>query len=508
MVRSKPSEPTQRSRVFISYRRDDCGGHAGRLYDKLCQHFGADRIFMDIDTIELGEDFKKAIEDAVGSCDVLLALIGKNWLSSTSDGTSRRLDKKDDFVRLEIATALKRGIRVIPILVQGAAMPSAEDLPNGLREMSSRNALSISDLHWKSETYHLIEVIEKNVSSNRSNQPSTPQRRPVINKRIIFVAVAVIVGLGLGAIWILSKVNIVDGPVSQIRDNANDSTTPTVMPSALPTATPASGVVSATPNLPQRAIEPKPLVTNRVGIELVYIPPGKFIMGSENGDPDEKPVRWVTIRNGFYMGRYEVTQAQWQAVMAAQPSEVKGDQSPVEQVSWYDVQEFLRRLTAQNDGFMYRLPSEAEWEYACRAGTTGDYAGRLDEIAWYANNSGRQYIDMAQIFQKDRRLYSQKLADNGNLTHPVGQMQSNAFGLYDMHGNVWEWCEDYYHGSYSGAPTDGSPWLSGGDGKRQVLRGGSWLDHATTLRSASRHPSEPEVRYKSIGLRVVAVARR
>ena len=132
------------------------------------------------------------------------------------------------------------------------------------------------------------------------------------------------------------------------------------------------------------------------------------------------------------MGRYEVTQAQWQAVMGNNPSNFKGcDQCPVETVSWDDAQEFIRKLNAQNDGYKYRLPSEAEWEYACRAGTTGDYAGNLDEMAWYGKNSGGK-------------------------THSVGQKQANGLGLYDMHGNVWEWVEDRYHHNYNRAPTDGS----------------------------------------------------
>ena len=156
---------------------------------------------------------------------------------------------------------------------------------------------------------------------------------------------------------------------------------------------------------------------------------------------------------------------------------------PVETVSWDDTQKFIERLNGMNDGYTYRLPTEAEWEYACRAGTTGDYAGNLTEMAWYSENSG-------------------------NKTHAVGGKQPNAWGLADMHGNVWEWCQDWYHETYYGAPTDGSAWLSGGEQKYRVLRGGSWSPDASGLRSAARgNDLSPGYSNLFIGFRLVAVVR-
>ena len=222
-----------------------------------------------------------------------------------------------------------------------------------------------------------------------------------------------------------------------------------------------------------------PLVVNGVSMEFVPIPKGEFMMGSESREaiPDEKPVHRVRITKAFEMGRYQVTQAQWEAVMGSTPSYFKGADRPVEQVSWNDAQEFLSKLNARNDGYRYRLPTEAEWEYAARAGTTGDNAADLDSVAWYSINS-----------------YSQ--------THSVGQKQASAWGLYDMQGNVWEWCQDWYDDSYyrnSPAKDPQGP----SSGSLRVLRGGSWVGSAWSVRVAVRVRSYPVYRSDSGGFRCV-----
>jgi hypothetical protein len=168
----------ERAKIFVSYRRDDCAGHAGRLYDRLCDRFGANRIFMDVDSIEPGEDFVEVIDKTVGSCNILLAVIGREWLSSSLDG-KRRLDDSADFVRLEIATALRREIRVIPVLVQGAAMPEAKDLPDDLKRLARRNALDVDDLHWHAGIERLIGTIEKLVEKGApAAVPAGPESSP------------------------------------------------------------------------------------------------------------------------------------------------------------------------------------------------------------------------------------------------------------------------------------------------------------------------------------------
>ncbi|HEU4679086.1 MAG TPA: toll/interleukin-1 receptor domain-containing protein, partial [Terrimicrobiaceae bacterium] len=147
--------------IFISYRRDDSAAFAGRMYDRLESHLGPNRIFMDVDTIDLGVDFVDAIEKSVGSCDALIAVIGKNWLISADKEGRRRLDNPEDFVRLEIATALRRGVRVIPVLVDGATLPRSTDLPEDLRYLARRQALEIRHERFKDDCGRLIAALER-----------------------------------------------------------------------------------------------------------------------------------------------------------------------------------------------------------------------------------------------------------------------------------------------------------------------------------------------------------
>ncbi len=148
------------AKIFISYRRDDSAGHAGRLYDRLEGRFGQGQVFMDVDDIELGLDFVQVVQQAVNSCDGLIAVIGREWLQASDAGGARRLEDPEDLVKLEIAAALERGIRVIPVLVQGAQMPRATDLPEDLKGLASRNVLEISDTRFRADVDRLIETLE------------------------------------------------------------------------------------------------------------------------------------------------------------------------------------------------------------------------------------------------------------------------------------------------------------------------------------------------------------
>jgi eukaryotic-like serine/threonine-protein kinase len=222
-----------------------------------------------------------------------------------------------------------------------------------------------------------------------------------------------------------------------------------------------------------------------ITLEMVAIPAGEFMMGSPAGELErsdsEGPQRRVKIV-GFYMGRFTVTQAQWQAVMGNNPARFKGENHPVEQVSWNDAQEFCKKLS-QLTRRTYRLPSEAEWEYACRAGTTTPFHFGPTITPELANYDGNYAYGSGQTGQFR------------NQTAPVGSFPANGFGLYDMHGNVWEWCLDHWHENYSGAPTDGSAWVENGNSSLRVLRGGSWYNSPGHCRSAPRLRNNPEDRY-------------
>ncbi len=251
------------------------------------------------------------------------------------------------------------------------------------------------------------------------------------------------------------------------------------------------------------------LLPGGVPLELVRIPAGSFQMGSPNTersrDSDEGPVQTVTINDDFYMGKYEVTQAQWLAVMESWPSTAPsssygvGDNYPAYYVSWNDAQNFIGALNAHitNTGqgpATVRLPSEAEWEYACRAGTqTRFYFGDSLSVGDYCEDDGIRSQYMWYCGNNDP--YGSK---------PVGGKLPNAFGLHDMSGNVWEWCQDWYHSSYTGAPADGSAWESP-TGSYRVFRGGSWLSYAGYCRSANRGGYSPGARSISLGFRLAAL---
>lgn len=244
-----------------------------------------------------------------------------------------------------------------------------------------------------------------------------------------------------------------------------------------------------------------------VTLEMVAIPGGTFLMGSpetesERSD-DEGPQHLVTVKP-FSMGKYPVTQAQWQAVAAlpqvARPldpdsSSFKGASRPVDEVCWYDAVEFCARLSrfTRRD---YRLPSEAEWEYACRAGTTSPFHFGETITPGLANYNGNETYGFGP-----NGKYRQE-------TTPVGNFQlANAFGLYDMHGNVWEWCYDHWHDNYKGAPSDGSAWLSDDENSCRLLRGGSWYFDPGVCRSAFRTDVVPSRKYSyGIGFRVVCAS--
>ncbi len=219
---------------------------------------------------------------------------------------------------------------------------------------------------------------------------------------------------------------------------------------------------------------------NSLGMQFAYIQPGTFKMGSKKANYELKPVHQVTLSKGFYMQTTEVTQGQWWELMRTNPSHNRecGDNCPVETVSWDDAKEFIKRLNLKEDTKKYRLPTEAEWEYACRAESTTLYSNgnNLDEIGWYKENSGRK-------------------------THPVAEKKVNNWGLYDMHGNVNEWCEDWYDEYSSADVTDP---VGPSRGANRVQRSGNARDKAKYCLSASRDYGNPERGFYNDGFRIVS----
>jgi formylglycine-generating enzyme required for sulfatase activity len=427
------------SKIFLSYRRQDSAGVAGRIYDRLRSHFGHDAIFMDMDSIPFGVDFREHIRSAVDQCGVLLAVIGPHWAGEAT--APRRIDDPRDFVRIEIESALEQNLPVVPILIDRARMPGEADLPPSLAPLAYRNAIEVDQGR---DFHHHVDRLIRGIEYHLRAASST---------------------------------------------------------SHVPAPEPAPPLRKSQPASPQPTRE----WTNSIGIKLALIPAGTFQMGSTGADKDaeyaEKPQHEVRITQPFYLGVHEVTQGQYQTVMGQNPSGFKGsDNLPVEEVSWLDAVRFCNKLSereglnpyyriegdavtiAGGDG--YRLPTEAEWEYACRAGTTtrfsfGDDEKALGQYAWYLANSSFQ-------------------------THPVGEKPPNAFGLYDMHGNVWEWCWDGYDTNYyERSPGKDPP--GPGTAAHRVIRGGGWDDDPQFARSAYRFRDSPGYRSFYLGFRLARV---
>lgn len=236
---------------------------------------------------------------------------------------------------------------------------------------------------------------------------------------------------------------------------------------------------------PARLVE----LGNGEGLRFVWVPPGSFWRGSDRGEAgrgaDEGPRHEVTLSRGFFLGVHEVTQAQWEAVMGRNPAAFRygadARRRPVDSVSWEDCARFIARLEERGVG-RFRLPTEAEWEYAARAGST-------TRFPWGDDPQGTETHAHAWA---NSRSYA--------VTHPVGSKPANAWGLHDLHGNVWEWCSDWYGPYASGPQRDPRGPASGTE---RVFRGGSWYDFPVSLRSANRHRHRPDGRYTAVGVRLV-----
>lgn len=476
------------AKIFINYRRKDSAPYAGRLYDRLAGHFGPDHVFMDIDQIEPGEVFDQVIQEKLKAVQAAVVLIGEHWLDIADADGQRRLDHPDDWVRLEIAAVLERNIRVIPVLVGGAAMPKSTQLLESLAPLTRRQAIEITDHRFHTDTDKLIKALEKIVGVPPLKPTTVPQQQ--VQEQIVsmlpprqsespkvpeeqekpgflrFAGIAGAVGIVLATglyFWGMLKPT----PIQQESED------------------PAIETIATIVSTEAAVIEP----------EMMRIEPGKFLMGAPTSDADsfdgERPQHEVTINYAFEISKYEVTFNEYDAFANVTKRELPSDSSwgrgkrPVINVSWNDAQAYVKWLSEQK-GKKYRLPTEAEWEYAARAGAQtrfwwGKKVGKNNAVC---DGCGSQW-------------------DNKQ-TAPVGSFKPNPFGLYDTSGNVLEWVQDCWHENYNNAPKDGSAWLEKDDGYclQRVIRSGSWNIPADGVRSAFRLSIDDRVASRDIGFRI------
>jgi formylglycine-generating enzyme required for sulfatase activity len=531
------------STVFISYRRENAAGEARALFNDLAERLGEDSVFMDVDSIALGRDFRSALQKTTASCDLMLVLIGRNWADARDEEGRVRLENPADYVRIEVEAGLKRDIVVTPVLVQGAHMPAPEDLPAEIRNLAYRNAFELSHSRWESDVQEMVRRLE--LGGGADSRPVKPNalRQSVRSQEDVTAGAAAIpqaepqhgllgrrVRLTRRQAWGVAALAAVGAGAAIATPSIRRMLSkPSMRTSSFDTATVDQKGVR---NPPERysAVVFTEALGPVGGMDMVSIPGGSFTMGSPADEPErqlnEGPQHHVALAP-FFIGAWPVTQAQWSAVVMAHPGKIhrdldpspsffKGIDLPVESITWNQADEFCLRL-AEITGRAYRLPSEAEWEFACRAGTvtpfncgptiTPDLANYCGTGGAVCGDSGGKSIasDVYNDVKYQSGAYGQGPVGvfRATTTRP-GTFPPNRFGLYDTHGNVWEYCLDKWSDSYADTPRDGSAYVSGPSDSARLLRGGSWSHNPAICRSAYRDSLDPSSSgwLGRIGLRV------
>ena len=453
--------------IFISYARDD-RSKVEPLAKALNEQGWS--VWWDRE-IEVGDSFEKVIEQAINEAECVIAVWSVKSVNS-------------EWVRAEASEGLRRKI-LAPVLIEEVEPP-----------LRYRPLHTASLVGWDGSTSHsgfkqLVQALTsilsrpaKSETQNDEKEPPQPDHstgkaakepppdnnsKPPSNKRLSLgiVAIGMIVILSVIVLFLFLRHKEVTKLESN--DKSADASTPAVTKKKTDSA----------------SITLQKTFKNSIGIEFVLIPAGSYTMGSKSGigDSDEGPSHVVKISQPFYLQQTEVTQGQWKKVMGDNPSSFEncGDDCPVETVSWEDAHKFINKLNEMENAEAYRLPTESEWEYAIRAGSATLFSfgddDKLADNAWFDSNSDSK-------------------------THRVGTKKPNAWGLYDMHGNVWEWVEDDGHSNYEGAPSDGSAWIDEPRGTERVMRGGGWGSSARDCRSAYRNSDVPEGRADGVGFRL------
>ena len=466
--------------IFISYRRKGGGSERAQLLNArfLLAGYKENDIFIDVSTIPSGH-FREKITAAIEVTNNFVVVMSPGCFDNVSreDSNATDIEKIDDCYVYEIAKALQLGKNVIPVLFDGFDF-NKERLPSVLSGLafSYQNAVVYSRDYPKASFDKLLEFVKQ-----RPNIPPIP-KLSIWNKVRDYVkshkkVLTITITISMAIVLLIPTI----GLLNRVDFSSPDSDVEAIQSRPSPWLIEQSDTISTQK---KSSSEITTYTVNGVSFDMVKVAGGTFTMGatSEQGsdaDSDEKPTHKVTLSD-YMIGKTEVTQELWQAVMGSNPSEFKGDKLPVECVSYEDCEKFIKKLKSLT-GQDFRLPTEAEWEYAARGGNKSKgykYSGSngIGSVAWYTSTTN----------------------DSG--TKPVATKSPNELGLYDMSGNVWEWCYDYYDDYNSGSQTDPKGYLS--KGSLRVRRGGSWFNDARFCRVSYRYGGNPDGRSNLLGLRL------